>query len=87
MYPYSVIREYASNEGRVKALKVNGHEDMFPILFDSLKKRFYPEVKKKSLWKISGNILSGVLNFVDSSDLVIQVILNYLKDQKLTALN
>lgn len=80
-----VVAGYARNEELVKAFEEKKY-DNFPIYFSWLKERFLLEVKRQTLRKSAAQSLFWIFKFNDPSHLVIQRILDYLRDDDLVFL-
>lgn len=82
------LRGYARNEDLVSALDARVYENKFPIYFTFFNERFHAEVDEQKSRKIAASTLSLALSKVnDSSHLIYQKIISYLRNEDLTFLN
>lgn len=80
----NVISAYARNDQLVKAFdNQEGCSERFPVYFVSLKKRFYAEVQKQRKRNAAAKVLGNILTLNDPIHPVIQMILDYLRDDDL----
>lgn len=75
---------FARNEELVRAMDMQNYENKCPIYFA---KKFHVEVKNERFRNAAASILGSLFKFSDSSHLVNQKILSYLRGEDLTILN
>lgn len=81
-----VISGFAKNEELVEALEDGVYDERFPIYFPYLKKRFYIEVERHRLRRVTASTLSNLFQFNDPRHIINQKIFGYMKDEDLAFL-